>query len=89
VVVDKIRTMWLTEPNFTAEELASIQSPTLVIHGQKDELVRADHAASIAKAIPGAKFLLLPDAEHHAMTRRPKEWNKAVMAFLIDNGVPH
>jgi len=84
VVVDKIRTMWLTEPNFTTEELASIRAPTLVIHGQKDELVRADHAASIAKAVSGAKFLLLPDAEHHAMTRRPQEWNKAVMAFLRD-----
>lgn len=84
IIVEKIRTMWLTEPNFTADELASIKAPTLIMQGQNDDLVRADHARSIAQAIPGAEFMLLADADHHAMTRKPKEWNNAVLRFLKD-----
>jgi len=84
IVIEKMRILWLTEPNFTAEELASIKTPTLIMQGQNDEVIRADHAESIAKAIPNAKFILLSGAGHDAMTKKSQEWNKAVLDFLKD-----
>ena len=76
--------MWLTQPDFTAEELAGIKVPTLIIDGQNDEVVRTDHAAAIAKSIPNAKFILIPEVGHFAVTEKPVEWNKVVLDFLKD-----
>ena len=81
-IVEKIRKMWLTEPHITAEELATIKAPTLIIQGQKDAVVSTVHAKAIAEAIPHATFVLLPNAGHDAMTRKPKELNKVILGFL-------
>lgn len=83
-IVEKIRKMWLTEPHITAEELLTIKAPTLIIQGQKDTVVSTAHAKSIAKAIPNAKFILLPNVGHDAMIRKPKVLNKVILDFLKD-----
>jgi pimeloyl-ACP methyl ester carboxylesterase len=84
IIAEKIRTMWLTEPDFTAQELASIQSPTLILDGAVEEVVRAGHAATIAEAIPNAELVLLPGVGHFAISEKPAEWNKVVLDFLKD-----
>ena len=82
VIVEKLRTLWLTEPNFTQEELSAIRVPTLIIDGQKEEVVRPDHAAEIAAAIPGAELALLPNVGHYALWQQSAEWNRVVLDFL-------
>jgi pimeloyl-ACP methyl ester carboxylesterase len=82
IILEKIRTMWLTEPNFTPEELAGIQVPTLIMDGQLDDVVRPDHAQVIAKAIPNAKVIILPNTGHYAVLEKSEPWNKAVLDFL-------
>jgi pimeloyl-ACP methyl ester carboxylesterase len=83
-VIEKIKTMWLTEPNFTVQELAGIRTPTLIVDGENEEVIRAGHAQAIANAIPGAELILLSDVGHFAMARKPDEWNKVVLDFLKD-----
>ncbi|MDZ7840940.1 MAG: alpha/beta hydrolase [Gammaproteobacteria bacterium] len=41
-------------------ELADIRSRTLVIGSEQDCMVPAEHARAIARAIPGARFAMLP-----------------------------
>lgn len=84
IIIEKIRIMLLTQPNFTAEELAGIRIPTLVIDGDKDDVVRIDHTIVIAKAIPNAELILLPGMGHKAPDTNPAEWNEAVLEFLKD-----
>jgi pimeloyl-ACP methyl ester carboxylesterase len=84
IVIEKIKTMWLTEPNFTPEDLVTIKAPTLIMQGQNNEVIRPDHGESIAKAIPNAEFILLLGAGHDAMTRKAEDWNNTVLAFLKD-----
>ncbi len=84
VFVEKLKTMWLTLPNFTSEELASIKVPTLIIGGQTDEYIRPDHAQEIANAIPNAELIILPNEGHFAVIDKPEEWNNAVLDFLKD-----
>jgi pimeloyl-ACP methyl ester carboxylesterase len=83
-LIEKMKTMWLTEPNFTVRELASIRVPTLIMDGENDDVVRPDHAKVIAAAIPNAELLMLPDVGHYAVTQTPAVWNKAVLDFLKD-----
>jgi pimeloyl-ACP methyl ester carboxylesterase len=82
VIAQKIRTMWLTEPSFTAAELAKIKVPILIMDGQLEELIRPDHAQEIAKAIPKAKLVVLPKVGHYATFKTPELWNATVLSFL-------
>lgn len=48
----------------TAERLAAIAAPTLVMHGEQDNLIPAAHGELFAAAIPGAELILYPDVGH-------------------------
>lgn len=82
IIVEKIRKMWLTEPQFTSAQLAGISVPTLIMDGQQEELIRPDHAPEIAAAIPNAKLIMLPDVGHYAIFKTAKLWSEKVMGFL-------
>lgn len=81
-IVQKIKTMWLTEPQFTKAQLASIKAPGLILDGKTEEAIRPDHAAEIAAAIPSSTLLMLPDVGHYAMFSDTERFNREVMAFL-------
>lgn len=60
--------------------LPSVTVPTLVVSGGRDVFVRPDEGARIARAIPRARLLHLPDATHAGMVghRAP------IAAALVD-----
>jgi len=82
VIAEKIRVMWLAQPNFSAADLAKITSPTLIMDGQEEELIRPDHAKEIAALIPKATLVMLPGVGHYGTFKTPKQWNDAVSNFL-------
>ena len=55
--------MMLKEPNITAEELATIKTPTVVIAGSKD-IIKEEETRAIAEAVPGAKLRILEGEGH-------------------------
>jgi pimeloyl-ACP methyl ester carboxylesterase len=57
------------EPNFTNEELESIEAPTLLIVGDRD-IVTPEHAVEMFRTIPGAQLCVVPNAGHGACPRR-------------------
>ncbi len=46
------------------DALASVKAPTLVIHGDADPLIRLDGGQATARAIPGAKLLVVKGMGH-------------------------
>jgi pimeloyl-ACP methyl ester carboxylesterase len=74
--------MWATQPNWTAAELARIKTPVMIAYGDHDEAIRREHTEELAKEVPGAKLLILPDVSHFAMLQNPAEFNAAVLNFL-------
>jgi pimeloyl-ACP methyl ester carboxylesterase len=62
--------------------LSSIKIPTLVIHGETDQLIPAENADILAKEIPGAKLVKLAEASHVFLTDRPQETTGAILSFL-------
>lgn len=80
--VDQIGKMWASEPNWTKEQLGTIKVPTLIMVGDHDEAIKRKHTEELAKAIPGAKLVILKDASHFAMLQDPEDYDKAVMDFI-------
>jgi 3-oxoadipate enol-lactonase len=44
--------------------IAQITAPTLIIHGETDQLIPVANAPLIAERIPGAKLVVIPRASH-------------------------
>ena len=64
--------------------LNSLKVPTLVVHGETDQLVPAQNADILAKEIPCAKLVRIAEAGHVLMTDKPQEANGAILSFLND-----
>jgi pimeloyl-ACP methyl ester carboxylesterase len=53
-----------TRREATAELLSGITTPTLVMHGERDNLIPYQHGEQFAAAIPGAQLILYPGVGH-------------------------
>jgi len=62
--------------------LPSIAAPTLVIHGESDQLVPPDNGRIVARAIPGARLVMIPNASHIFTTDTFDASLDAVLSFL-------
>ena len=73
--------LMVNDPNVKPEELAQIQSPTLVMAGDKD-MIKDGHTRLIAQSIPGAELAIIPGT-HFIANQNPGPFNEAVLRFLL------
>jgi 3-oxoadipate enol-lactonase len=66
----------------THARLGSITAPTLVIHGETDELVPPENGRVIARAIPHATLAMLPHASHIFLTDQFEAASGTILSFL-------
>jgi 3-oxoadipate enol-lactonase len=64
------------------DRLAGIRAPTLIIHGDTDQLVPPGNAPILAQAIAGSGLAMLPHASHLFVTDQPEASHRAVLTFL-------
>ena len=64
--------------------LPQISVPTLVVVGESDALIPLEVAEAMAKAIPGARLEVVPDAGHVANLENPDVFNRVLAEFLAD-----
>lgn len=69
----------------TPELLASIHTPTLVMHGEQDNLIPAGHGTQFAEAIPGAKLILYPGIGHLPQEEAAELSASDLRAFLVND----
>ncbi|HOD15125.1 MAG TPA: alpha/beta hydrolase [Spirochaetota bacterium] len=81
VLIGKVKAMWLTQPDYTAADLAKVRAKTLVILGENDD-IRREHGQEMARLIPGARLVIIPGTSHMAPMEKPDEVNRLVLNFL-------
>jgi len=81
-LVDGLRIMWHSELQITKRKLGALKCPTTMCVGQYDEIIKWERAQEMAGAIPGGRFVLLPDVSHFAMLQNPQQFNEALEEFL-------
>jgi pimeloyl-ACP methyl ester carboxylesterase len=74
--------MQKTQPNYSANDLAQISVPVVIVHSEHDEFIKREHAEYLARSIPNAEFVYLPGVSHFAPLQRPEQFNRAMIAFL-------
>ncbi|AXQ27800.1 alpha/beta fold hydrolase [Solimonas sp. K1W22B-7] len=63
-----------------------IRTPVLVLAGIEDPTFPVPETTEMAKAIPGAEFLVMDGTGHLAGLERPEEVNRIIEGFLARNG---
>lgn len=63
-------------------DLASINVPALVLHGEQDQLVPVASAEEMARRIPAAHFRAIPASGHLCPVENPQAVNAAMREFL-------
>jgi len=66
----------------TTEVVATIKAPTLLVWGDKDNLVPVSTGEAMQKLIPGSRLEVLEGAGHVLMWDRAKTFNRLVLDFL-------
>jgi pimeloyl-ACP methyl ester carboxylesterase len=72
--------LMVNDPNVSPEELAKIQSKTLVIAGTRD-MIKEKHTRLMASHIPDARLIFI-DGDHFIANKCPDAFNRAVLEFL-------
>jgi pimeloyl-ACP methyl ester carboxylesterase len=79
---DAVGLMQRTQPEYSAPQLAEIDAPVTIVQSEHDEFIKPEHAAYLARTIPGAKLATLPGVSHFAPLQRPQQFNAAIAEFL-------
>jgi len=66
----------------SSDLLAGISCPTLVIVGQQDALIPPFEAQAYAELIPGAQFVVIPNAGHLSNLEQPDIFLATISSFL-------
>jgi pimeloyl-ACP methyl ester carboxylesterase len=71
----------MTRPDSTPL-LREIRCPTLVLVGEEDVVTPRQASEQLQSAIPGAEFIVIPDAGHLSSLEQPEAFNAAVARFV-------
>jgi pimeloyl-ACP methyl ester carboxylesterase len=63
------------------DRLPEVTAPVLVVWGEADRMIPVEHGRAYAKAIPGARFVLIPEAGHLPQLEAPDRLLAAVIEF--------
>ena len=81
-LLDGLRPIWRTEPNFTKQKLATLKLPITISAGEYDEIIKREHTERISHEIPSARLVMQPEVSHFAMLQNAPQFNKAAIEFL-------
>jgi pimeloyl-ACP methyl ester carboxylesterase len=79
--VEAVTLMQRTQPNYSAQDLAKISVPVVIVQSEHDEFIKREHAEYLAQTIPDAEFIVLNAVSHFAPLQRPEQFNTAMLQF--------
>lgn len=81
IIQKKLSDLMINYPNFTVEQLARIDCPTLVIAGDHD-LIRDEHSLKLFHALQNAQLCIIPGSSHLVPAEKPVLVNNIIITFL-------
>jgi len=69
----------------TLEQVMSIKTPTLIMHGRDDRVVPYEHALMLVTAISNSRAVIINRCGHWMMLEHADEFNRLVVDFIENN----
>jgi 3-oxoadipate enol-lactonase len=67
------------------DDLPGIAASTLVIAAAEDQATPPEQAQEIARRVPGAQLVVIPDAAHLANVEQPEAITRQILAYVTSN----
>ena len=77
----RMKTMLLTEPNLTLDDLKKIKCPTLLIAGDHD-IIKIDHTNAMFESIPNSYMCIVPGTKHYPQKESALLVNSVILDFI-------
>ncbi|HHY89944.1 MAG TPA: alpha/beta hydrolase [Chloroflexi bacterium] len=74
--------MWQLALLDLRSRLREISMPVLVITGERDSTVPVENQSELARSIPGAQHVVIPDAGHAVVVDQVERFNRVLLEFL-------
>jgi len=74
--------MYGTEPDLKAEDIKTIKAPTVIAYGEYEQFIKREHFEDLARLIPNAKLVILPNVSHGGPLQDPLSFHRAVTNLL-------
>jgi pimeloyl-ACP methyl ester carboxylesterase len=75
--------LWWTPLNYAPEDFQRISAPTLVLMGEKDEMIPLEEAHELSNLIPGSELMIIPGAAHNDVMKEGSFSMGFVLDFLL------
>jgi pimeloyl-ACP methyl ester carboxylesterase len=83
-LVEQSARMWLDYPGLTPTQIGTIDMPTLVFAGDRDEMLSLDLVVTLYRMLPNAELAVCPQADHFAvLSNRQDAFAAAVRDFAL------
>jgi len=82
-LLTQISSMWWTPLGYTAEDFQQIKTPTLILVGDRDQMVPVEEAAEMYRFIQGAELAIIPNSDHSLPRMRAELFSTIVLDFLL------
>ncbi|MBY8882693.1 alpha/beta fold hydrolase [Actinacidiphila acidipaludis] len=78
--------MWRGQPTLTAEDLAAVRAPTLVMVGD-DDMMTLEHTSALYRSLADARLAVVPGASHLVPLEQPGSVNRMILDHLAQDTV--
>lgn len=82
VLLVNISKMWANPNEFPGDRVTGIRAPTLVIQGDRDEVIPLEDAMTLYRKIPGSELAIVPNADHGSLMSQPEVYCSIITDFL-------
>jgi pimeloyl-ACP methyl ester carboxylesterase len=65
ILLESLAQLWWTPLDYTEDDFKNITAPTLIMMGEKDEMIPLAEVEEMAMLIPGAELAVITDAKHN------------------------
>ncbi|MFQ5399399.1 MAG: alpha/beta fold hydrolase [Anaerolineae bacterium] len=74
--------LMLNPPLLTVADLATIDAPTLIIWGDRDQFLPVEQAVAVYRMLPNARLAVIPNADHFVTRTHEAQFHQIVADFL-------
>jgi len=82
-LLPQISTMWMTPLNYTEDDFRKIEAPTLVLTGDRDDLIPLEEAVDMYRLISNSELAVVPGSDHGLPLRRAEAFTNVVLDFCL------
>jgi len=86
-LLTQISKMWWSPLGYTADDFEKIKAPTLILIGDRDQLVPIEEAAEMYWFIHGSELAIVPNSDHSLPRMRAELFSQTVLDFLVRHSV--